>query len=60
MQHCVEIAEDFQGQGPQEKFHIFFRVSLNLKKVSDRTEEWNNIHSSRYSGYTTEMHLGWM
>jgi hypothetical protein len=42
MQHCVEIAEDFQsGQGtPGAYFYIFRPGFESAKKVSNRTREY--------------------
>jgi hypothetical protein len=52
MQHCVEIAEDFQsGQGtPGAYFYIFRPGFESAKKVRNRTESGiDELHSSRYS-----------
>jgi hypothetical protein len=52
MQHCVEIAEDFQsGQGTQELISTFSDQGLNLlRRLRNRTESGiDELHSSRYS-----------
>jgi hypothetical protein len=52
MQHCVEIAEDFQsGQGLQELISTFSDQGLNLlRRLRNRTESGiDELHSSRYS-----------
>jgi hypothetical protein len=57
MQHCVEIAEDFQsGQGTQELIYIFRPGFESAKKVSETEQSGiDELHSSRYSEiYTTE------
>jgi hypothetical protein len=43
MQHCVEIAEDFQsGQGtPGAYFYIFRPGFESAKKVSETEQKWN-------------------
>jgi hypothetical protein len=40
MQHCVEIAEDFQsGQGTPGAYFYIFRQGLNLlRRLANRTE----------------------
>jgi hypothetical protein len=42
MQHCVEIAEDFQsGQGtPGAYFYIFRGLNL-LRRLAKQNREWN-------------------
>jgi hypothetical protein len=58
MQHCVEIAEDFQsGQGLQELISTFSDQGLNLLKVSEteqRVELMNYILQDTQRIYTTE------
>jgi hypothetical protein len=51
MQHCVEIAEDFQSRQGTPGLISTFRPGLNAKKVSEnRTESGiDELHSSRYS-----------
>jgi hypothetical protein len=43
MQHCVEIAEDFQsGQGtPGAYFYIFRPGFESAKKLAKQNREWN-------------------
>jgi hypothetical protein len=43
MQHCVEIAEDFQsGQGTQELISTFSDQGLNLlRRLAKQNREWN-------------------
>jgi hypothetical protein len=51
MQHCVEIAEDFQsGQGtPGAYFYIFRPGFESAKKVSETEQSGiDELHSSRY------------
>jgi hypothetical protein len=50
MQHCVEIAEDFQsGKGLQELISTFSDQGLNLLRRLNRTESGiDELHSSRY------------
>jgi hypothetical protein len=63
MQHCVEIAEDFQsGQGtPGAYFYIFRPGFESAKKVSEteqRVELMNYILQDTQRIYTTECILG--
>jgi hypothetical protein len=50
MQHCVEIAEDFQsGQGTPGAYFYIFRGFESAKKVSETEQRVELMHSSRYS-----------
>jgi hypothetical protein len=62
MQHCVEIAEDFQsGQGtPGAYFYIFRPGFESAKKVSEteqRVELMNYILQDTQRIYTTEVSI---
>jgi hypothetical protein len=57
MQHCVEIAEDFQsGQGTQELISTFSDQGLNLLRrlAEQRVELMNYILQDTQRIYTTE------
>jgi hypothetical protein len=58
MQHCVEIAEDFQsGQGTQELISTFSDQGLNLLRrleTEQRVELMNYILQDTQRIYTTE------
>jgi hypothetical protein len=42
MQHCVEIAEDFQSGGLQELISTFSDQGLNLlRRLAKQNREWN-------------------
>jgi hypothetical protein len=49
MQHCVEIAEDFQSGKGGAYFYIFRPGFESAKKLRNRTESGiDELHSSRY------------
>jgi hypothetical protein len=56
MQHCVEIAEDFQSRDPGAYFYIF-RPGFESRRLAKQNRE-DELHSSRYQRYNRVSILG--